>query len=167
MKRNQFWIEIVVLAAGMACAMALLLACLGAVAVVAGELKSLPEPATGAAVQPTPQTYGVQQGVQQEVQQQVQEQVQPAHPGRQRAYEGMVTCSQCGARHSAASGKTAADCSRSCVHSGSQFALVEGDKTYLLDGDVAVVNKFAGQRARVTGALSGKTIVVSSVAAAS
>ncbi len=33
------------------------------------------------------------------------------------------------------SGKTAGDCARMCVHGGAAFALVDGDKTYLLDGD--------------------------------
>ena len=48
---------------------------------------------------------------------------------------------------------------------GSQFALVEGEKTYLLDGDVALVKKFAGQRARIVGAANGHTITVSFAAA--
>jgi hypothetical protein len=133
MKPKAIWIEIVLLAAGMACALALLLAGLGAVAAVAAE-------------PPAPQA-------------------QAALP--QQTYEGMVTCSRCGARHSAASGKTAADCSRACIRSGSQFALVEAEKTYLLDGDMVLIKKFAGQRARIVGAVNGHTITVSSAAAAS
>jgi hypothetical protein len=132
MKPRHFWIEIVLLAAGIACGLALLFACLGAVALVAAE----PHP---------PQAQA------------------SVHP--QRTYEGMVTCSRCGARHSAAFGKTAADCSRACIRGGSQFALVEGEKTYLLDGDVVLVKKFAGQRARIVGAVNGHTITVSSAAA--
>jgi hypothetical protein len=132
MNPKHFWIEIVLLAAGIACGLALLFACLGAVAIVAAEPYA-------------PQAQASE------------------HP--QQTYEGMVTCSRCGARHSAASGKTAADCSRSCIRGGSQFALVEGEKTYLLDGDVALVKKFAGQRARIVGAANGHTITVSFAAA--
>lgn len=137
---ERFWIEIVVLAAGGACAVALLLASLGAVGAVAGDAK--PAFAATSAVAAVPQTE------------------QPE--AQQQAFEGMVTCSQCGARHLAAYGKTAADCSRSCVHGGAQFALVEGEKTYLLDGDAMLMKKFAGQRAKVMGTLRGNIITVSS-----
>jgi hypothetical protein len=78
-------------------------------------------------------------------------------------YEGVVTCSRCGARHSATLGQTAADCTRICVRGGSNFVLVGADNTYILDGDVSVLGKLAGQRARIIGELSGKTIKVSSV----
>lgn len=88
-------------------------------------------------------------------------------PMTERAFEGMVTCSRCGARHSAAIGKAADVCVRICVHNGGSFALVNGDSTYLLEGDLSALKKFAGQRARVTGTLSGKTIKFSSVVAES
>ena len=83
-----------------------------------------------------------------------------------KTYEGMVTCSRCGAKHSADLGKTAADCARECVHGGATFALVDGDKTYQLDGDVDLLKRAAGQRARIQGTVRGKTITVLSVAAA-
>jgi hypothetical protein len=79
------------------------------------------------------------------------------------AYSGMVTCSRCGAKHSAAFGQSAATCTRACVHGGAKFALVDGDVTYLLDGDVNVLKRVAGQRARILGALHGNTITISSV----
>jgi hypothetical protein len=88
----------------------------------------------------------------------------PASAGQ--IYEGMVTCSRCGARHSAALASTASDCTRVCVHGGASFALVEADSLYLLDGDTNVLKKLAGQRAHVVGALNGKTIRVASVVAA-
>jgi hypothetical protein len=84
---------------------------------------------------------------------------------QQRAYEGMITCTRCGAKHKAAIGKAAGDCAISCVHHGAQFALVDGDKTYLLIGDMAVLKGIAGQRGTVTGALNGNTITVTSVSA--
>lgn len=152
MKSDRLWIEIVMIAAGMACALALLLACLGTVAAVAREPKAPEAASTDSGLLQSPQngTHEVQE---------------PAHESVQRAYEGMVTCSHCGARHSPKSGKSAAECSRSCVYSGSQFALVEGETTYLLDGDVTLVKKFAGQRARIVGELSGNRITVSSASA--
>jgi hypothetical protein len=149
-KTRRFWTDIVVLAAGAACALGLLLACLGAVAAVASEHKP---------VQPSAQPI-------QGVQPQSQEAQQRSHQPPQHTYTGMVTCSQCGARHPATSAKTATDCTRTCVHSGAQFALVEGDKTYLLNGDLAPLKKLAGQRARIVGAVSGNTITISSATAA-
>lgn len=81
-------------------------------------------------------------------------------------YEGMVTCSRCGARHSAKLGRTAADCIRICVHDGARFALVDGDKTYLLEGDLNILKRIAGQRAGIVGVVAGNTIRVSSVSPA-
>ena len=143
MKAKHFLMEIVMFPAGIACALALLLACLGAFAAVASEPKP-PQAAQPAAARIPIQTHGAQQ-----------------------MYEGMITCSRCGARHSADFGRTAADCSRVCVRDGAQFALVKGEKTYVLDGDITLVKKLAGQRARIMGAIQGNTIQVSSAAAAS
>lgn len=84
-----------------------------------------------------------------------------------KTYRGMVTCSRCGAKHSATIGRSASDCVRICVHSGADFALIDGDKLYQLDGDLGMLKKFAGQRAEVTGVAHGNKITVSSVAAAS
>jgi hypothetical protein len=80
-------------------------------------------------------------------------------------YEGMVTCSRCGAKHSAALSQPADVCVRVCVHGGAKFALVNADATYMLDGDMAALKKVAGERARIVGSLSGTTIKVSSVSA--
>ena len=85
----------------------------------------------------------------------------------EQGYSGMVTCSRCGAKHSAAFGQAPATCSRACVHGGASFVLIDGDVTYLLDGDLNVLKSVAGQRARIVGALHGKTITISSVAAES
>jgi hypothetical protein len=86
-------------------------------------------------------------------------------PIADQTYEGMVTCSRCGAKHSAAIGQTATICTRTCVHGGASFSLVDADTTYLLDGDLNVLKKLAGQRAHIVGALKGRTIRISSVAA--
>jgi hypothetical protein len=82
-------------------------------------------------------------------------------------YEGMVSCSRCGAKHSAKLGQAATTCTRTCVNGGANFALVEADASYLLDGDLNLLKKLAGQRARIVGALHGQTIRISSVAAGS
>jgi hypothetical protein len=85
----------------------------------------------------------------------------------EQTYQGMVTCSRCGAKHSAALAQTATTCTRVCVHGGASFALVDAEVTYLLDGDLNVLKRLAGQRARIVGTRNGKTIRVSSVAAES
>jgi hypothetical protein len=87
-----------------------------------------------------------------------------ADPGRQQTYQGMVTDTRCGAKHQSSIGKTATDCTRACVHAGSQFALVDGDKTYLLEGHSVELKRAAGLRSTITGTLRGNTIMVSSVA---
>jgi hypothetical protein len=82
---------------------------------------------------------------------------------RPHIYEGLITDARCGAKHSAAIGKTAANCTRVCVHGGEQFALVDGEAIYLLDGDLAALKRVAGQRVRIVGTLSGNKISVASV----
>jgi hypothetical protein len=81
------------------------------------------------------------------------------------AYEGIVTDSRCGAKHSTSVGMTAADCTRVCVHAGEHFALVDGDKAYVLEGNTAALKPLAGQRVKVMGTLNGTTISVASVTA--
>jgi len=76
------------------------------------------------------------------------------------SFEGMVTCSRCGAKHSAALDRSASTCVRVCVHAGSSFVLINADTTYLLDGNLGVLKKLAGQRVRVTGTREGQTIKV-------
>ena len=82
---------------------------------------------------------------------------------QQRTYEGMVTCSRCGAKHSAKLARSATNCTLACVHGGAKFALVDGDKLYQLDGDLSVLKRHAGQRARVVGVMRGDAITVSSI----
>src|SRR5579864_5077199 len=90
------------------------------------------------------------------------QQATPSNPGQ--TYDGMVTCSRCGAKHSAAMGQKAADCARTCVRGGASFALIEGNATYRLEGDLGVLGRLAGRRARIMGELNGNTIRISSVA---
>jgi hypothetical protein len=80
-------------------------------------------------------------------------------------YEGIVTDTHCGAKHSAAVGLSAADCTRACVHSGETFALVDGEKTYRLKGEEAALKRVSGQRVKLAGTLTDNTISVGSVSA--
>jgi hypothetical protein len=141
MKSNRFWIEIVGLGTAIACVLALLLATLGA---AAASLAGQPELRPGESGQ-----------------------AKESAPAPQLTHEGMVTCSRCGAKHSAGLGKTAGDCTRQCVRGGATFTLLDGDTTYTLDGDLVRLKTVAGRRARIVGVVHGSTITVSSVAASS
>ena len=93
----------------------------------------------------------------------VRSEAPPAAP--QQAYVGMVTCSRCLAKHSPNIGATATDCVRVCIRDGAKFTLIDGDQTYLLEGDPLALKQVAGERARIVGARNGETITVASVAA--
>lgn len=82
---------------------------------------------------------------------------------RVQTFEGLLTDTQCGAKHSAAMGKAPADCTRACVHGGEQFALVDGDALYVIEGDLPTLKGAAGQRVRISGTLNGKKISATSV----
>ena len=91
-------------------------------------------------------------------------QVRPT--GAAHSFEGMITCSRCGAKHQPALDHSASNCVRVCVHGGAAFALIDDDSLYLLDGDLGSLKRLAGQRARVTGTRTGNTIKVASIASA-
>ena len=55
-----------------------------------------------------------------------------------------------------------ARCVRTCVKSGSQYALVVDDKVYALDGRRDELDQLAGQKAALTGILSNSTLKVTS-----
>jgi hypothetical protein len=86
-----------------------------------------------------------------------------AEAGPQKSYDGIITDTRCGAKHSAAIGKTAADCTLVCIHGGEQFALVDGETIYSLEGETVQLKRVAGQRVRIIGALKGKKISVTSI----
>lgn len=79
-------------------------------------------------------------------------------------YEGMITDTRCGAKHSAEIGLAASNCTRVCVHAGEHFVLVDGDNLYLLEGDSQALKHLAGERVRIVGILNGNKLFVSSVA---
>lgn len=78
---------------------------------------------------------------------------------------GVVSDSMCGAKHMAKD-KSAAECTRECVKSGSDYALVAGGKVYSLKGDKTELDKYEGQRATVKGTLDGNNFNVASITAA-
>jgi hypothetical protein len=136
MKTRRIWIEIVLVGSAISVGLALLLASIGAAA-------GIPE-ARNDALQAAPAAS------------------QKAPPAEQ-VFNGMVTCSRCGAKHSPALQRPATVCVRVCVHGGATFALVSADSSYALQGDSQALKPFAGERARVTGTLTGHTILVRSV----
>ena len=82
-------------------------------------------------------------------------------------FTGEVSDSMCGAKHMM---DNKAECTRTCVSKGSNYALVVGDKVYTLNTTdktaLDQLNTLAGQQAKVTGTASGDTIQVSKVSAA-
>ncbi len=74
----------------------------------------------------------------------------------------------CGAKHH--EGISPADCVRACVSHGGKYALVVGDKVYMLDtsdqATLVQLNKLAWEEAKVTGTANRDTISVKSVTAA-
>ena len=136
MNTRRIWIEIVVVGSAISIGLALLLASIGAAA-------GIPE-AGSDALQAAPAAS------------------QKAATAEQ-VFDGMVTCSRCGAKHSPALQRPATVCVRVCVHGGAAFALVSAESSYVLQGDSQVLKPFAGERARIVGSLSGHTIQVRSV----
>ena len=79
------------------------------------------------------------------------------------SFEGIVTDTHCGAKHSAKADLSVGDCTRFCVHNGEHFALVDGDNSYLLNGEPERLKRFAGERVRIAGTLNNKTIEIATV----
>jgi hypothetical protein len=81
-------------------------------------------------------------------------------------FTGEVGDAMCGRKHMEG---TPAECTRTCVEHGSKYALIVGEKIYILDTTdktaLATLDQQAGKTASVTGTLNGDTIEVSSVAA--
>jgi len=90
--------------------------------------------------------------------------------GKSQTLTGEVSDAMCGAKHEEMPGKPA-ECTRVCVKHGANYALVVGDKVYILEtSDKAALDKLndlAGAKAKVTGEVDGTTIAVKSVSAGS
>jgi hypothetical protein len=90
----------------------------------------------------------------------------PALAAAKQTFTGEVGDAMCGKQHMEG---TPAECTRACVSKGSKYALIVGEKVYILDtadkAALATLDQQAGKNAAVTGTLDGDTIHVSSVAA--
>lgn len=86
--------------------------------------------------------------------------------GRKQTFTGEVGDAMCGRKHMDG---PAAECTRACVAHGSNFALIVGEKIYILHATdktaLATLDQQAGKNATVTGVLNDDTIEVSSVSA--
>jgi hypothetical protein len=80
---------------------------------------------------------------------------------------GEISDSMCGAKHAM---PDKAACTRACIKKGSKYALVSGDKVYTIESSNKSVedklNALAGEKAKVTGSVSGETISATKVVAA-
>jgi hypothetical protein len=88
---------------------------------------------------------------------------EPNTAASQPAFSGVITDSQCGARHAEGSDKSPAECTLACIRNGAKYSLVDGDKRFTLDGNPDELSHWAGQRATIAGTRSGDTIKVTSV----
>jgi hypothetical protein len=90
-----------------------------------------------------------------------------AQASGKQSFTGEVGDAMCGKQHMEGA---PADCTRTCVSHGSKYALIVGDKVYILEttdkAALATLDKQAGKNATVTGAVTGDSIDVSSVAPA-
>lgn len=94
--------------------------------------------------------------------------VSPAFAAKAKTFTGTVSDAMCGAKHMMPG--DAASCTRDCVGKGSKYALVVGDKVYILDttdkAALAALDKQAGAQVKITGTEKDNTITVTSVVAA-
>ena len=79
--------------------------------------------------------------------------------------EGTVSDAACGMKHKM---PNAAACAAACLKGGSDYALVVGDKVYTLktstDNDKMELAKLAGKMAKISGDVTGESVMVKSVA---
>lgn len=91
----------------------------------------------------------------------------PAAAANKKTLTGEVGDAMCGAKHMEGS---PTECTRACVSKGSKYALVVGDKLYILETSdkavLAVLDKQAGQKATITGTVDGDKVEVTSAVAA-
>ena len=146
--RPSFWVEILAVTGGTALVLAVFFATIGAAT-------SYSEPSSEAQAA-SPQAESARSEAQ------AQAAARPVSVSEQ-TYEGMVTDTRCGAKHSASIAENAADCTRVCIHAGEHFALVDGDRVYVLEGESQILKRAAGQRVTIAGTLNGDKLSVVSV----
>jgi hypothetical protein len=80
------------------------------------------------------------------------------------SFTGEVGDAMCGTKHQMEGNP--AECTAACVAHGSKYALIVGEKVYILEADQKAQDalaKLAGAKATVTGTADGNTIQVASV----
>lgn len=91
----------------------------------------------------------------------------PALAAGKQTLTGEVGDAMCGAKHMEGA---PAECTRTCVSHGSKYALVVGDKIYVLNTSdkavLALLDQQAGKKATVTGTINGTAVDVSTAVAA-
>ena len=88
---------------------------------------------------------------------------------QERTIVGYISDSSCGLKHMSGMGDDK-NCTLACVKGGSKFVLADRDKkvVYRLDNTgQEKARDFAGQKVKVTGRITGKTIRVTAIEAAS
>jgi hypothetical protein len=92
--------------------------------------------------------------------------VNTGEAAQKQTFTGEVGDAMCGNKHMEG---TPAECTRACVSKGSKYALVVGEKVYVLDtanpAVLSTLDQQAGKKVTVTGTLNGDTIEVSAVGA--
>lgn len=82
-------------------------------------------------------------------------------------FTGEVGDAMCGRKHM--EDEPSAECTRACVAHGSKFALIVGDKIFVLENTdraaLATLYEQAGKTVTVSGSVEGDTIQVGSVVA--
>jgi hypothetical protein len=81
-----------------------------------------------------------------------------------RTFSGVITDDHCAARHDMSSGMGTSECTRVCVHRGANYVLVDGDKSYRLEGNPTELGIYSGTRVELTGSLTENRIQVNSIA---
>jgi len=91
----------------------------------------------------------------------------PALAAGKQVLTGEVGDAMCGTKHMEGA---PAECTRTCVSHGSKYALVVGDKIYVLNTSdkavLALLDQQAGKKATVTGTVNGTAIEVSTAVVA-
>jgi len=85
--------------------------------------------------------------------------------GEKKTLTGVISDEMCGADHKMMNVKPDSKCVTECIKMGSKYVLLSGSDVYVLS-DQKTPEKFAGKKVTVSGTVDGKTMQVSSIAAA-
>ncbi|MCU1259912.1 MAG: hypothetical protein JWO80_2797 [Bryobacterales bacterium] len=86
-------------------------------------------------------------------------------PAQTKSFIGVITDQMCGMDHKMMNVTPDTKCVTECVKMGSKYVLADGKNVYELS-DQQTPAKFAAQKVKVSGTLTGKVITVKSIEAA-